>query len=93
MTKHLGVCYTYAELDNPTEEPSVLLSPLDNDSFASLSDELLLELQQSIMAIDLDKIRQIVNKISQEDRLLARAIEQHINNFEYDRILKLLPLN
>ena len=89
MTKHLGVCYTYAE-----SQPTALSSSipqLNDSSFANLSDDLLLELQQSIMAIDLDKISQIIEYIRQENRLLAQGIEQHINNFEYERILKIIP--
>lgn len=90
MTKHLGVCYTYAKaISTPESEPQ--LSQLDINSFSTLSNELLLELQQSIMAIDLDKIDQIIEKIGQENKLLATTINQHISNFEYEYILKLLP--
>ena len=53
MTKHLSVCYTYAEALNSHELE--LDSQLDRSSFASLSDELLSELQQSIMSIDIEK--------------------------------------
>ncbi|MCC0175971.1 response regulator [Waterburya agarophytonicola K14] len=91
MTKHLGVCYTYAEAFNSTESSASLLQ-LDNDSLAMISDELLQELQQSIMAIDLDKISKIVDRISQENQLLAQTINRHINNFEYEHILKLISL-
>ena len=90
MTKHLGVCYTYAEAVSPSKAETQL-SQLDINSFNTLSNELLLELEQSIMAIDLDKINHIIEKISQENQLLATKINQHINNFEYEYILKLLP--
>ena len=90
MAKHLGLCYTCAEVvSSPEKETS--LSPLDENSFATISTELLLELQQSIMEIDLNKISQITKKIAQENQLLAQKIERHINNFEYERILNLLP--
>lgn len=55
MTKHLEVCYTYAEsggLDKPTN----LQVQLDAESLENLSTEILLELKQLIMAVDLDKI-------------------------------------
>ena len=45
------------------------------------------------MAIDLDKTNQIIEKVSQENQLLAQTIEQHINNFDYEHILKLSPNN
>ncbi|MGL4883400.1 MAG: ATP-binding response regulator, partial [Waterburya sp.] len=89
MTKHLGVCYTYAETISPTNS-EVRLSQLDSNSFATLSEELLLELEQSIMAIDLDKIEQTLEKISEENELLAQTINQYVSNFEYEHILQLL---
>ncbi len=92
MAKHLGVCYTCAE-ENLILESQLPLSALDRDSFTTIADELVLELQQSIMEIDLDKIEQIIEKISQENELLAQMIEQHISNFEYEHILNILPLN
>lgn len=44
------------------------------------------------MEIDLDKIEQIIENISQEHELLANTIERHISNFEYEHILYLSPL-
>ena len=88
MTKHLGVCYTYAEENSV---PSIVThTTLDNDAFERISDELLQELQQSIMEVDLDKIERVVAKIAQENESLARTIEQSISNFEYEHILDLL---
>ena len=92
MTKHLGLCYTYAE-ENTVSSADLPLVALDDDAFAAISNELLLELQESIMEIDLDKIEQIIEKISQENEFLAQTIEQHISNFEYEHILNLLPHN
>jgi ammonium transporter, Amt family len=89
MTKHLGVCYTYSEAVSLTNS-ELRLSQLDSNSFDTLSDELLFELQQSIMAIDLDKIEQILEKISEENQLLAQTINQYVSNFEYEHILQLL---
>jgi ammonium transporter, Amt family len=90
MTKHLGVCYTYAE--TAVDSPLPLLT-LDDHAFEEISHELLLELQQSIREIDLAKIEQITQQIAQENELLAQAIERHISNFEYEHILNLLPSN
>lgn len=93
MTKHLGVCYTYAEDAEDNTAESLLLLSLNDHAFEEISHELLLELQQSIMEIDLDKIKQITHQIGQENKLLALTIEQHISNFEYEHILNLLPFN
>ena len=88
MAKHLGLCYTYAE-ENIGE--SVVTPALDNDAFEEISDELLQELQQSIMEVDLDKIERAIAKIAQENKSIAQAIEQSVSNFEYEHILNLLP--
>ena len=106
MTKHLGLCYTSAEAvaseevasmqdSKATAEDSQLerSQPLDSDSFNSISQELLLELRQSIMEVNLDKIGQIIEQIAAENRQLAQKIEQHIDNFEYEHLLNLLTLN
>lgn len=92
MAKHLGVCYTCAE-ENSGEQQPLPSFTLDNSAFEQISDQLLLELEQSIMEIDLDKIDKILQQIRQENELLAQAIEQHISNFEYEHILNLLSLN
>ena len=89
MAKHLGLCYTCAEVD--AEETSYLT--LDDRAFEEISDELLRSLQQSVLEIDLDKIEKIVEQIGRENELLARTIEQHISNFEYEHILNSLPFD
>ena len=45
------------------------------------------------MAIDLEKINQTIGKIADKNQLLAQAINQHIDNFEYEHILNLLLQN
>ena len=87
MAKHLGLCYTYAE-ENIGQ--SVVTPALDNDAFEEISDELLQELQQSIMEVDLDKIERAIAKIARENKSIAQAIEQSVSNFEYEHILDLL---
>ena len=90
MTKHLGVCYTWSDIGN-NDRLEPVRSHLDRDSFANLSNELLLELEHSVLAIDLDRIQQIVAAIEVENQSLAQTINQYIDNFEYEQILTLLP--
>ena len=89
MAKHLGLCYTCAEVNREESLPQLAL---DNRAFEEISDELLRSLQQSILEIDLDEIEKIVEQIGRENELLAQTIEQHISNFEYEHILNSLPL-
>ncbi len=44
------------------------------------------------MEIDLDKIEQIIENISQENELLEDTSGLRISNFEYEHILYLSPL-
>ena len=92
MTKHLGVCYTWSDADSSRQVEAVR-SRLELNSFDNLSDELLTELKQSIMAIDLEQIQQITDKIAAENQNLAHTIDRYIENFEYEQILNLLPDN
>ena len=96
MTKHLGLCYTCAEAASSSYVSDYsdreLSSPLDDSSFANLADEILRELQQSIMEIYLDKINQIITRIAETDSLLAKIVNRHVNNFEYEQILNSLPI-
>ena len=88
MQNHLGVSYVYANSIDEQKPSTASFLELNNDSFLAISDDLLAQLYKSIMAIDLDKIGEVVNQISQENKLLAQAINQHIDNFEYERILQ-----
>ena len=45
------------------------------------------------MEIDLDKIEQTIENISQKTELLAYKIEQRTSNFEYEHSLNLLLLS
>ena len=92
IEQHLEVVYLYQPKSDSVESPPLTLQ-LNNDSFAALSNELLTELRQSIVAIDLDKIGEIVDRISQDNQALAQIIERHISNFEYENILKLIGVD
>jgi ammonium transporter, Amt family len=91
VTKHLGVCYTYAESNHQEKSEKFLLKQLDSNALSVLSDELLIALRQSIMAIDLEQISKIIEQIAQENKQLAKIINRHIDNFEYEHILRVLP--
>ena len=100
MAKHLELCYTCEAMpskrasasENTPSTPDLMFT-LDNNSFTNISEDLLLELQRSILEINLDKIEQIVRQIAQHNQQLAEAIDGHISNFEYEYILNLLPSN
>ncbi len=56
---------------------------------ASLPDELKVQLKQAIEQIDIEKIEQLQQQVYQHDSLLAEAIQQHIDDFQYENLLNL----
>lgn len=58
-------------------------------AIASLPDELKSELKQAIEHIDIEKIELLQQQIYQHDSQLAEAIQQHIDDFQYENLLNL----
>ncbi|MDQ7090569.1 MAG: PAS domain S-box protein [Methylococcales bacterium] len=58
-------------------------------SVLSLSEELQAELKQAIEHIDIEKIEALQQQVSQQNSQLAEAIQQHIDDFQYENLLKL----
>ena len=58
-------------------------------TIASLPNELKTQLKQSIEHIDIEKIEQLQQQVYQHDKLLAEAIQQHIDDFQYENLLNL----
>jgi PAS domain S-box-containing protein len=58
-------------------------------ALATLSVELQGALKQAIEQVDIEKINHLQSQIYQQDKQLADAIQQHIDNFQYENLLKL----
>ncbi|MGB3405362.1 MAG: ATP-binding protein [Microcoleaceae cyanobacterium] len=91
MTKHIGVQYLY---DNSTfEKGSVRLQENDSkiqDALSALPPIWIESLQQAILRADLDLIEPIIQKINQSDPLLASALQDYFDRFEYQSVLALI---
>ncbi|MEZ2303993.1 MAG: ATP-binding protein [Microcoleus sp.] len=92
MHKHIGVRYIYEN----TKEVNVLKTNngdfeiLTVDAFNGLPQQLVAELKLAILNIDLDLIDSSIAQISLQNPLLASAIANCIENFDYDRVLNLI---
>ncbi|XZO03497.1 MAG: ATP-binding protein [Microcoleus sp.] len=92
MHKHIGVRYIYEN----TQEVNVLKTNnrdfeiLTVDAFNGLPQQLVAELKLAILNIDLDLIDSSIAQISWQNPLLASAIANCIENFDYDRVLNLI---
>jgi signal transduction histidine kinase/CheY-like chemotaxis protein len=92
MHKHIGVRYIY-------EDPSrANLSSIKNNErgemtladFMRLPNSLIANLKQGILNADMDLIASAIEEIRLQDVLTADAIADCMNNFEYDKVLKLI---
>jgi CheY-like chemotaxis protein len=93
MNKHLGVRYLY---EGSTDGVSSLTQDgehnvLTTSALAALPGEWLANLEQAIRIVDLNLIFDLIEQIRPENAALANALKSCIDNFEYDKILSLIP--
>ncbi|MEG4342505.1 ATP-binding protein [Microcoleus sp. A003_D6] len=92
MHKHIGVRYIYedpgqANLSAIKERDRGEMSATD---FVKLPDSLVADLKLAILNADMDLIDSSIEQIRLDDAVTASAIATCIENFEYDKILKLI---
>ncbi|MEG4493558.1 ATP-binding protein [Microcoleus sp. D3_18_C4] len=91
MHKHIGVRYIYEE-PGPTnlsaiKEGDLAMSVAD---FVKLPDSLVADLKLAILNADMDLIDTLIEQIRLKDAVTAGAIANCMENFEYDKVLKLI---
>jgi signal transduction histidine kinase/CheY-like chemotaxis protein len=92
MRKYIGVRYIY---EDPSSDS---LSAIKNQhrgemtvaDFIMLPEPLVAELKQAILNADMDLIASSIEQIRLQDLVTAEAIANCIDNFEYDKVLKLI---
>lgn len=92
IAQHLGVSYIY-EQKEPNQHQTILEKDNTSDvtTIASLPTDLLVDLKQALSYVDLINLRQIIEKIRLIDQDLAQSIESDIEQFNYEKILWLIP--
>ena len=95
MNKHLGVRYVYEDrrAGSSMDEGRDDLQVLTNAAIAALPAEWVDNLQQAILQGDLQLMAAVIEQIRTLNTPLATGIRGCIDNFEYDRILTLIPEN
>ncbi len=92
MHKHMGVRYLYEEQKRPFKErhkgsTKELLSPA---ALAELPPELLDALEQATIRSQFNKIVDLVDQVRDYNPPLSTALRELADNFEYDKIIKLI---
>ncbi|MEG3939290.1 ATP-binding protein [Microcoleus sp. S36b_A3] len=91
MHKHIGVRYIY---EDPGQANLSVIPERDREmieaDFVKLPDSLVADLKLAILNVDMDLIEISIEQIRLKDTVTASAIAHCIENFEYDKVLKLI---
>jgi signal transduction histidine kinase/CheY-like chemotaxis protein len=91
MHKHIGVRYIY---EDPGQANSSAVKERDREmtaaDFLKLPESLVADLKLAILKVDMDFIESSIDQIRLKDTVTAAAIANCIENFEYDKVLKLI---
>ncbi len=91
MHKHIGVRYIY---EDPAQANLSVIKQSDREmtaaDFVKLPESLVADLKLAILNADMDLIESAIEQIQLKDTVTAGAIANCIENFEYDKVLKLI---
>jgi signal transduction histidine kinase/CheY-like chemotaxis protein len=91
MHKQIGVRYIY---EDPGQANLSAIQERDREmtaaDFVKLPESLVADLKLAILKVDMDFIESSIDQIRLKDTLTASAIANCIENFEYDKVLKLI---
>ncbi len=91
MARHLGVQYIYEENQQPSTPPSeALLANRGTDVLPKLPEALVMAAKEALVAIDTDKIRQVIEDISKLDDALGQTLSRLADDFQFQRILSMI---
>jgi signal transduction histidine kinase/CheY-like chemotaxis protein len=95
LAEHLGIKYLY-ELETLIEQNSSAektISTLSIEDLNLLSPELITKLNQAAIAIDAEKIEQLITAIPDSQQHITRLIREMIRNYDFDTIINLTTKN
>ncbi|MDJ0674244.1 MAG: ATP-binding protein [Calothrix sp. MO_167.B42] len=91
MHKHLGVRYVYEDLKPTNTEGVNIGDVLTAKAIEALPTDLITQLEEAIVTSNLDLIDAVTEEIHQKNPPLAEAIKNCLHNFEYEKVLNLIP--
>ncbi|MFB2875284.1 AAA family ATPase [Floridanema aerugineum] len=86
LQKHIGVQFIFELVSTSVNHEKILTK----SNLAGLPSDFLLNLQQAITNLDLERIQTVIGKIRKIDRQLASKIEASVENFQYEQLLDLI---
>jgi len=92
LTKHLGVRFVY-ETPPPTEVKEIPVQERDARTVAAMDAlpvDMVSGLEQALLNIDLERAAAIIERIRALDACLADTLQRYIDDFEYERIVRLI---
>jgi len=91
MEKLMGVRYIYEDLTPTEKQAPQQANVLNSENMQALSPELLVQLRKAVVSANRRDLAAAVEAIGAENSALAEALEKCLYNFEYDKILNLIP--
>jgi hypothetical protein len=89
MSKHIGVCYVYAESTSTPNSTQTEAITLSSEALAALSVDWLANLHQAAIEGDLDLMLTLIAQIREENDPLANALADLANKFQFEQLLAL----
>ncbi|MDJ1182474.1 ATP-binding protein [Roseofilum casamattae] len=91
LEKYLEVRYIYEEKAPSSENEALQKEVLTAENVQALSPELQKQLRQAVISSSQKQIAVVVAAIAETNLTLSEAIASRLYNFEYDKILQLIP--
>ncbi|MDJ1182475.1 ATP-binding response regulator [Roseofilum casamattae] len=91
LEKHLEVRYIYEESGPSSKNEAPQKEVLTAENVQALSPELQKQLRQAVISSSQKQIAVVVAAIAETNLTLSEAIASRLYNFEYDKILQLIP--
>ena len=90
MSQYLGVQYIYEAIAPSQPKSSESLVKFTAESMLVMPNAWLIELEQAASQLDGNAIAQLLTQVPKEHFLLVKEIEDHVNDFDFDRIIALV---
>jgi signal transduction histidine kinase/CheY-like chemotaxis protein len=92
MQKHLGLKYVYEKITHEESAESINQEQniLTSERIKDLSSEWKNNMKQAIQSVDMDQMHKLIEQLREQDPALAGAIQQRMDQFEYEKVLKWL---
>ncbi|MGD2183923.1 ATP-binding protein [Lusitaniella coriacea] len=91
LEQHLGIRYIYEQSASVSEDKVSQEEVLTAENLQALSPELQVQLRQAVISASKKEVTAVVAAIEGKNPALSEAIATCFHNFEYDKILRLIP--